>query len=109
MIAGQGLVAVWGAGGHARVVAEVLRATGSPAIVQVESPIYGDSSAVIREVDPLLAIARLRELGVTEVALAFGNCRGRLAIGELILSNGLSLLTVVHPSAAIAGDARLGC
>jgi sugar O-acyltransferase (sialic acid O-acetyltransferase NeuD family) len=49
----------------------------------------------------------LRESGVTDIILAFGDCEARLSLSAMVRKKGFNLVTVVHPSAVVAGDADI--
>jgi sugar O-acyltransferase (sialic acid O-acetyltransferase NeuD family) len=107
-------IAIWGAGGHARVVAECLRLLGRTECVFVESPVHGQTGETIMgrpllcEPAPKAAVARLMGMGVREVVLGFGQCQGRLQIGGLLIAAGFLLPAIVHPSAVVAQQSVLG-
>ena len=114
MSAVQEAIAIWGAGGHGRVVAAALDSLHKKVSCFVQSPAGPDTTdllpqhEILREHDPNNALVALRKRGVCKIALGFGNCRGRHEIGTLALSMGFTLVTVVHPAASISPDAILG-
>jgi sugar O-acyltransferase (sialic acid O-acetyltransferase NeuD family) len=103
----QGPAIVYGASGHGRVVADILRASG----VEVGGFVDDDPLAGRR-------VSGLNILGDGEwlaeqagrpvaVALGVGDNFDRRAIAERCVSAGIPLLTAVHPSATIAPSARV--
>ncbi len=101
-----------GAGGHGRVVLDILRAAGG-------CPIAGflDSNPALtgRRVDGLRVLgtmddlARVRDAhGVDGAVVAIGDNGVRRDFAERISEAGLTLINAVHPSANIAGNASLG-
>jgi sugar O-acyltransferase (sialic acid O-acetyltransferase NeuD family) len=102
-------IAVLGAGGHGKVVADVAMSAGLEVVAFLD-----DSPAKVgtRIWDvPVLSWAEfvagpLR--GATAIALAFGDNRRRERSGERVRADGLDLATLVHPRAAVARTARLG-
>ena len=112
MMASQSRVVIWGAGGHALVVADLVRASGRYALAGcLADPEYGGS---IREsLRPLVLggreqIAALRAAGVREAVVAIGDCQTRLRVAALLTAEGFTLATLVHPGAVVADDAILG-
>jgi sugar O-acyltransferase (sialic acid O-acetyltransferase NeuD family) len=105
-------VIVWGAQGHAAVVADILRAEGRFDVhgflddvaperagsIFCERPVLGT-----REVLPGLVAS-----GVTCVVIAVGDCRARLELADAARGAGLELVTAVHPGSVVAPDATIG-
>jgi sugar O-acyltransferase (sialic acid O-acetyltransferase NeuD family) len=100
---------VFGAGGHGRVVSEAARHDAG-----YDLRGFLDDDAHRREGElsglPVLdgqpALASL-EPGAL-VALGIGDNRARRDVAHALVARGLRLATVVHPSAVVAGGARLG-
>lgn len=103
---------VWGASGHALVVADIVRLRGEYEIVGFLDDVNPDRQGLSFGGSHVLGgreqLARLSERGVKDLILGFGDCRARLTLGELVRRRGFSLATVVHPSAIVAADASLG-
>ncbi|MDD2852003.1 MAG: acetyltransferase [Desulfuromonadaceae bacterium] len=103
-------VVIWGASGHARVVADVVRLEGCfelrGFIDDVDQkpreflglPVFGGCEA----------LGRLKADGVSHIILGFGNCEARLKLSEVVLKEGFSLASAIHPHAVIAADASIG-
>jgi acetyltransferase EpsM len=105
-------VILWGAGGHALVVADVLRCQGGWDLVgfiddadprRHGQPYAGSTILGGREQFP-----RLRERGVTHAMLAFGDCAARLRLADVVRTEGYELATAIHPRAVLAGDVVVG-
>jgi UDP-N-acetylbacillosamine N-acetyltransferase len=103
---------VWGASGHAKVAADAALLGDSCSIVGFLDELHPD-----RRGEPLLGLSvlggaeqleGLRGDGVDHVILGVGDCDARLRIAEKAELFGFRLLTVVHPSAVLARDVRLG-
>ena len=99
-------IVVVGAGGHAAVVIEVLRAQGGFEIVGAVDPDVTRSHVIGI---PILGnddqLATLREDGVEAAVVALGNNQIRQKIALALLSRGYSLPPVVHPGASISPTA----
>jgi len=101
-------VVVIGAGGHAKVVIELLRASGHPIACCVGTA--RDPSTClgvpVRFGDEHLRI--LRDEGCTEAFVALGANRVRMRLGALALGLGYRLVNAVSPNAVVSTTARLG-
>ncbi|NKC33369.1 acetyltransferase [Falsiroseomonas selenitidurans] len=100
-------VLVIGAGGHALVVIEALRAMGRPVAGLLDDrpdagPLLGC---------PLLGrqddLARLRGSGLAEAAIAIGDNATRLRLAEACRAAGYALPPVLHPAAFLSPSASL--
>jgi sugar O-acyltransferase (sialic acid O-acetyltransferase NeuD family) len=99
-------VVVYGAGGHGKVVADVVLAMGAHEIVGFVDDRAGAARTVLGM--PLLGGGDwLEREGDVAVALAIGSNQARKAAAERCLACGATLLTAVHPRATIAPSARL--
>lgn len=98
-----------GAGGHAKVVIEALRAGDRYSIVGCTDavpampdllgvPILGDDEVL----DQLFA------RGVGHAIVAIGDNHTRLRVGRSLLARGFQLANAIHPTATISPSARLG-
>jgi sugar O-acyltransferase, sialic acid O-acetyltransferase NeuD family len=93
---------IYGAGGHAKVVASCIRLSGNEIAGFVE-----DSPSACRFLGmPVLTPEELPE--TCAVILAFGNCRRRLELSELLHNGKRTFPSVIHPSAQIASDVQIG-
>jgi UDP-perosamine 4-acetyltransferase len=103
-----GTILVIGAGGHAKVVIEALRAAGfdpvglldplpeAPALLGV--PVLGGDDA----------LPRLRAEGIEAAVVALGANGVRERAGERLRALGFRLPAVVHPAALVSPSARIG-
>lgn len=102
-------IVVVGAGDHAAVVIEALRATGDFTIVGVVDP-HPSQSDVVGV--PVLGgddcLSALLEAGVEAAVIALGDNRLRQRIGLALLKQGFVLPAVVHPGASISPSAVIG-
>ena len=105
-------VVIWGASGHARVVADIVRLMACHEVVgfldNVDSSRIGqpfDDGVILGGEEQLSA---LRSAGVDYVALGVGDNNARLKLGDVVLKAGFKLFTAVHPAATVAKNAQLG-
>jgi UDP-N-acetylbacillosamine N-acetyltransferase len=102
---------IWGASGHALVVADAVRQAGEYEIAGFLDDDPGRRGAPFAEATVLGGrdeLVRLRERGVTHAVAAIGDCRGRVACAALAAAAGLALATVIHPRAIVAPGVRMG-
>jgi len=105
-------VVIWGASGHAKVVAEIIDLNG-------EFEIYG----FLDDINPTLKNTGFygsRILGgqeqldiliknnISRLIFGFGNCAARLALADLVLSKGFSLISAIHPRSIISRTVSIG-
>lgn len=97
---------LFGAGGHARSVFEVVHRHGRYVVSTVldDQPV----SRTFRGLPVCGGRERLSELGVRSGFVAIGDNENRRRITQLVAEAGLDLVTLVDPSSVIARDVRLG-
>jgi sugar O-acyltransferase (sialic acid O-acetyltransferase NeuD family) len=106
--ASQTPIFVYGAGGHGKVVADILLACG----VEIEGFIdddpekHGESFGLKVSGDGGWLAGQATHRPVS-VALGIGNNESRRMIAERCTRNNVGILTAVHPSAAIARSAQV--
>lgn len=105
-------VVIWGAGGHARVVADILRRLEGYEIVG-----FLDDLSHARRGQPFCGgqvlggreeLDALRERGVQDLVVGFGDNDARLAAAALARAKGFRLPAAIHPRAVVASDVALG-
>jgi len=103
---------VWGASGHALVVADIVRLQGEYEIVGFLDDVNPERRGIEFCEAFILGgkeqLDNLKEMGVEYCILAFGNCRARLRLSKLVRDSGFRLATAIHPSAVIAADVPVG-
>ena len=104
-------VIVYAAGGHAKVVADVLEAMGVCQIVgliddspELKGTVRGGYSVIGNKDD----LAGMSGAGIDGVIVALGdNCRRKLVCEE-VERMGFNLVSAIHPSAVIGSRVRIG-
>ncbi len=103
---------IWGASGHAIVVADIVRLQGKYQLVGFLDDINPDrhhtkfcGSTILGGAEQL---DTLPAMGVEHLIFGFGNCEARLKLAEVVHKKGFVLASAIHPSAIIAGDVNLG-
>ena len=100
---------VYAAGGHARVVADALLASGREVLGFVDDDARRHGAEVLGL--PVLSPAGFQELHRERpfyVALGIGDNDARRTVYERCLTSRLLVATVIHPAAVIARSARVG-
>lgn len=102
---------IWGASGHAKVVADIIRLTGEYEIVgfldNINPERYGMDFYGSRILGGEDQLEQLLDRGIDNIILGFGDCAARLRLSELVISRGFKLVSAIHPSSIIASDVRI--
>jgi sugar O-acyltransferase (sialic acid O-acetyltransferase NeuD family) len=110
-IAEKPLVAIWGASGHARVVADIVRLQGKFRIAGfIDDLNLNRRGARFCEATILGGreqLSVLRRTGVTQVLLGFGDCKARLELTRFLEAEGFSLPIAIHPRAVVAAEVEM--
>jgi sugar O-acyltransferase (sialic acid O-acetyltransferase NeuD family) len=105
-------IVIVGAGGHGKVVADIVRAGGA-----FEVAAFVDELALGRDGDLYLGarvyagedgLARARAKGLAYAIAAFADCKARLGCCERLQANGFEIVSVVHPRAMVSPDVSIG-
>jgi UDP-N-acetylbacillosamine N-acetyltransferase len=103
---------IWGASGHAMVVADIIRLQGEYELIgfiddlnldRYHTEFFGAYVLGGREQLDLLP-----KLGVKNLIFGFGDCSARLKLSDFIREKGFLLATAIHPRATIATDVSIG-
>ncbi|HEV8291058.1 MAG TPA: NeuD/PglB/VioB family sugar acetyltransferase, partial [Tepidisphaeraceae bacterium] len=104
-------VLIIGAGGHGRVVLDVLRSIGKFHVVGFIDADAGKSGAEVMGIPilgPIHLLQKLRKQDVRGAIVAIGDNRIRRTYADQVLESGLELITAIHPSAVISQTAKIG-
>ncbi len=103
---------IWGASGHARVVADIIRLQGEYEILGFIDNIHPERHRTDFCGAQILGgeeqLDKILDQGVRHILLGFGDCAARLKLSEKVKSMGFHLATAIHPSAIMASDATIG-
>jgi UDP-perosamine 4-acetyltransferase len=101
-------IVIIGAGGHAKVCIESLRASGEDVAFCVGGG--GDPEQCVGV--PVLEgddhLARLRSEGYGRAFVALGSNRLRARLGAAVVAQGYELVNAIHPQAVVSPTARIG-
>jgi UDP-perosamine 4-acetyltransferase len=105
-------VAIIGAGGHGRVVLDIIRAGKKYTAIgflDANSSLAGTRVSGIPVLGAVNQLPRLRQHQTIRAAVvAIGDSRVRRSYAKLVEEAGLELLTVIHPSASVSPAASIG-
>lgn len=104
-------VVIYGAGGHAKVVADILRLNNFQVVGFVDGVNFGRKDTDFYGSTVLGGDEVLVDLlcsGMNKVVVGFGDNRLRVKVSERLSVMGFELLTAVHPNAVCAGDVKIG-
>jgi acetyltransferase EpsM len=99
-------VKIIGCGGHARVVADIARAAGD-ALAGFLDDNFATAPGHLAVEGPTLSVLP-HLIGTHRFAIGIGDAAARRALAEQVLAAGGELATLIHPSAIIAPDVRIG-
>ncbi len=105
-------IVIWGAGGHAMVVADIIRSGHEYEIAgflddlnELRKNELFCGSTILGGKDQL---KDLRTRGIEYIIIAFGNSSARLRAADLALEAKFKLAIVLHPRSIIASDVKIG-
>jgi UDP-perosamine 4-acetyltransferase len=99
-------ILVLGAGGHARVVIEALRAMGAEVAGLLDDAASGPVLGT-PVLGPLADLQRLRGEGLEHAAIAIGHNATRERLGAICRDAGFALPPVLHPASLVSPSARI--
>jgi len=103
---------IWGASGHAMVVADIIRLRGDYEIVGFLDDVNPERHNTEFFGAPVLGgqeqLDILQRKGVKNLILGFGDCQARLRLSELVRAMGFYLPTAIHPQAIVATSVSIG-
>lgn len=104
-------IVIWGASGHARVVADAVRKGDYFSVfgfIDDTALRKGEDFAGAKVMGGREILPTLADHGVNAIHIAIGHCRARMDLATLATDHGLRLRSIVHPSATVALDATIG-
>jgi sugar O-acyltransferase (sialic acid O-acetyltransferase NeuD family) len=106
-------ILIAGAGGHGRVVLDILRAAKKPqytpvAFLDANEALHGSQVAGVPVLGHLNLLPKLKKQGVAAAIVAIGDNRARASYAAKLAAAGLALINAIHPSAVISPTATLG-
>src|SRR5437762_14280488 len=105
-------IVIWGAGGHARVVADIAQSVRNVEIAGFIDDLnlerHGSEFCGSRILGGAEQLPVIMKKGVTDIVIAIGDCLARLDSAGLATRNGFRLVTLCHPTAVVAPTVAIG-
>jgi UDP-perosamine 4-acetyltransferase len=104
-------VVLIGAGGHGRVVLDILRAQGVHRVVgflDADPQLTGESVGGVPVLGQINLLPKLKAQKVKGVIVSIGDNRPRLSYAEKAREKGFELINAIHPSSSVSKTAKLG-
>ncbi len=104
-------VIIVGAGGHGKVVLDILRAAGKDkpiGFVDADASLVGTNIGGLPVLGLPNILPRLRQQKARGAIIAIGDNRTRLEYAGVLKEQGFELINAIHPTASIAPTATLG-
>jgi UDP-N-acetylbacillosamine N-acetyltransferase len=105
-------IAIWGASGHAMVVADIIRLRGKYRLAGFLDSVNPQRHHTLFDGAEILGgeeqLGEMQAKGIRQVIVAIGDCEARLRCAELARSKGFELVSAIHPSAVIASNVKIG-
>ncbi|MGA3065628.1 MAG: acetyltransferase [Tepidisphaeraceae bacterium] len=104
-------VIIIGAGGHGRVVLDILRAAGGPkpiGFIDADPQLAGKTIGGLCVLGQANLLPKLRTQKVKAAIVAVGDNRARRSYAKKLLEQGFELINAIHPSSVVSPTARLG-
>lgn len=104
-------IVIIGAGGHGRVVLDILRTNHQFEVVgflDSNPTIHHNIVDGIEILGDLSLIPTFSELGIGAALIAIGDNRIRQTYAQTVVKAGISLVSAIHPSSCIADTAHIG-
>jgi UDP-perosamine 4-acetyltransferase len=104
-------IVIVGAGGHGKVVLEILRSAESHRIagfLDADSTLSDTQVAGLPVLGQINLLPRLRQQKIRGAVVAIGDNRVRSSYAKLVVEAGLELIRAIHPTASVAQTAQIG-
>jgi UDP-N-acetylbacillosamine N-acetyltransferase len=103
---------IWGASGHARVVADIICLAGKFEITgfidDINPSRHGSKFCGAEILGGQEKLGQLHSMGNRHIILGFGNCEARLASSIVVQKLGFELVNAIHPRAIVAQGVAIG-
>lgn len=105
-------VIIWGASGHALVIANILQLQRNLEIVGFMDDVNPERQGKTFCGKIILGgkeqIPNLRLQNIKHIALGFGNCSARIKLGKFLIKKSFQLMSIYHPNTTIANSTKIG-
>ncbi len=100
-----------GAGGHGKVVLDILRCEGKRepiGFLDANPALAGQRVGGLPVLGPINLLPRLRQQKIRAAIVSIGDNRARMKYAALLREQGFELINAIHPTASISPTAKLG-
>jgi sugar O-acyltransferase (sialic acid O-acetyltransferase NeuD family) len=100
-----------GAGGHGKVVLDILlagRKYRPVGFLDADAGLHGTTVAGLGVLGSINLLSKLRDKKIRAAIIAIGDSRSRLSCAQAALDHGFELINAIHPDSYIAPTATLG-
>ena len=104
-------IVIVGAGGHGKVVCDILRAGKKfkpVGFIDADESLKGTKIAGLPVFGPVNQLVKLRKKKIKGAIIAIGDNRARAQYAAELIESGFTLVNAIHPTATIAKTATLG-
>lgn len=104
-------VVIIGAGGHGKVVLDILRAAGQHepvGFVDASPALAGTTVGGLPVFGPANLLPKLRQQNIQAAVVAIGDARIRLQYAQILRRQGFAPVNAIHPTASISKSSILG-
>lgn len=106
-------VVIIGAGGHGKVVLDILRAASNSKVrpvgfLDADPALIGTCINDLPVLGPIHQISKLKQQKVTGAIVAIGDNRARFSYGRYLIDEGVDLISAIHPGAIVSTTAKTG-
>jgi len=104
-------VIIIGAGGHGKVVLDILRAAGKHkpiGFIDADVALAGSIIGGLPVIGPANLLPKVKQQKVRGAIIAIGDNRTRLQYAQMLSEQGFELINAIHPTASVSPAATLG-
>lgn len=104
-------IVIIGAGGHGKVVLDILRRAGEHRVagfLDADTSLAGSVVNEIPVLGPMNLLPKLRHQKVRGAIVAIGDNRVRASYAKLVVDAGLELVSAIHPAATLSSTSAMG-
>ncbi|MCC6422586.1 MAG: acetyltransferase [Phycisphaerales bacterium] len=100
-----------GAGGHGRVVLDILRAAGQytpVGFIDSDPTLAGTQVMDLDVLGDINLLPKLRKQNISRAIVAIGDNRNRLTQAQFLLEHGFELINAIHPTSRLCSGVQIG-
>ncbi len=104
-------VIILGAGGHGKVVLDILRTQGEHrpiGFIDADPSLVGQVVGGLPVLGPINLLSKLKQQKIKGAIVAIGDNRARRSCAAVVREHGLELINAIHPSATLSSTSKIG-